>query len=53
LISNTPELVKMLDNDSLLKPKRPYSPSSYKKGSSLANKQMGQNALQQVAYNKS
>lgn len=43
----------MLDNDSLLKPKRPYSPSSNKKGSSLANKQMGQNVSPQISYNKS
>ena len=31
LISNTPELAKMLDNDSALKPKRPTSPNSKKK----------------------
>jgi len=30
LISNTPELIKMLDSDSLLKPKRPVSPNSKK-----------------------
>ena len=30
LISNTPELAKMLDNDSQLRPKRPNSPSSKK-----------------------
>lgn len=30
LISNTPELAKMLDNDSALKPKKPTSPSAKK-----------------------
>ena len=28
LISNTPELSKILDEDSALKPKRPFSPNS-------------------------
>ncbi len=52
LISNTPELVKMLDNDSLLKPKRPFSPSANKKGSA-SSKAGGSNVLQLVNYNKS
>ncbi len=30
LISNTPELSKILDEDSALKPKRPFSPNSKK-----------------------
>lgn len=30
LISNTPELAKILDTDSALKPKRPFSPASKK-----------------------
>ena len=30
LISNTPELAKMLDNDSALRPKRTNSPASKK-----------------------
>lgn len=53
LISNTPELAKMLDNDSLLKPKRPYSPTSNKKGPSLSTKQPGSSSAQQTGYNKS
>ena len=35
LISNTPELAKILDNDSALKPKRPFSPSSKKASTNL------------------
>lgn len=30
LISNTPELSKILDEDSVLRPKRPFSPNSKK-----------------------
>ena len=36
LISNTPELAKILDNDSALKPKRPYSPSNKKNNNNPA-----------------
>ena len=35
LISNTPELSKILDSDSALKPKRPYSPASKKNNSNI------------------
>ena len=37
LISNTPELSKILDSDSALKPKKPLSPTN-KKGNSTTNK---------------
>ena len=36
LISNTPELAKMLDNDSALKPKKPTSPSNKKGKANLS-----------------
>jgi hypothetical protein len=42
----------MLDNDSLLKPKRPYSPNSNKKGSG-SNKPGLNNPSQLLSYNKS
>lgn len=37
LISNTPELAKMLDNESALKPKKPTSPSNKKGKPNLMN----------------
>jgi hypothetical protein len=40
LISNTPELMKMLDNDSLLKQKRPGSPNSKKNKAGISNIQV-------------
>lgn len=36
LISNTPELAKILDSDSSLKPKRPFSPSNKKGNTNLS-----------------
>lgn len=47
LISNTPELSKILDEDSALKPKRPFSPNS-KKGSNAVRVE---NKPSMAAYN--
>ncbi len=47
LISNTPELAKMLDNDSALKPKKPTSPNSKKNKINQSN--IG---ISQINYSK-
>lgn len=41
LISNTPELIKVLDSDSVLRPRKPLSPNQKKGASSGANKSGG------------
>lgn len=46
LISNTPELVKILDSDSQLRPKRPNSPFNKK------NKQQSAGVFSQIASTK-
>ncbi len=43
----------MLDNDSLLKPKRPYSPNTNKKQLSSNTKPGNSNISQLLNYNKS
>jgi hypothetical protein len=50
LISNTPELAKMLDSDSALKPKKPTSPSA-KKGKPTQPIMMGSSTKNEMTAN--
>lgn len=45
LISNTPELAKMLDNDSALKPKRPNPDHKKNKPQSIPQTHLGKNEM--------
>ncbi len=50
LISNTPELAKMLDSDSALKPKKPSSPTA-KKGKTAATALVATTAKNEMTAN--